>query len=117
VENSRAASDYGFPSLVGRICERSRRRKLLVVLQEILPVVAQPERERKIWPEPEFVLHEARDFVLPVPHRAIPLLLAKSVGKLRLVILDARKIIRTAKVGVVHHAPKTQVRNIHAEFQ
>ena len=99
-------------ALSGGPCQRQARRNVVVIVKEVLPVVAQPRRDGEIRAQPVIVLNEAARHHLDKHDVAEPLLLDERVWTLKLEILQARKIVSPAHVGVVIHAAPADIRHV-----
>src|SRR6185295_7762816 len=89
VEDPGPGADDGLSPFAGRVGEGEARRKVVVVLKEILPVVAQADVHGQIRPQPYLVLHEQTEHFLEERDVTIAELLREGVRTVIGVILQA----------------------------
>jgi hypothetical protein len=101
----------------GRIRKRKPRRKVVSVVEVILPVVSDSHGDLEVWTQPEFVLNESTDHLLPEHHLTIAALLHKRKRPVLQIVLQRRERVRSAEIGVVIEPAAADVRYVNTRAQ
>src|SRR6266496_68759 len=99
---------------VGRIRKRKSRRKVVSVVEIILPVVPNSHGDLQVWTQTEFVLDESTDHLLPEHDMTIAALLHERERPLLQIVLQGRERVRSAEIGVVIKPAAADVRYVNA---
>src|SRR5262249_32553590 len=79
---------------------------VVVVMEVVLPVVAEAERESEAWAHRDFILHEDAEHLLEKRHMSITPLLDERVGRATRILRQVGEVERAADVRpIVEVAP------------
>src|SRR5262249_9727686 len=100
VEKTGAYADHGLLDLSRSICNRSPWRKIVVVVEIVLPVVSQTEGDLQVGAHAKLILKEPAQELFnehDVPVTGLP---EQRKGMMLLVVFERRECVRTAEVGM-----------------
>ena len=114
VEDAHAGAEHVRFLVAGCVGHRQARRDVVVVVEVVLPVVAQAVADGEPGPHLPVILDVGADLLLEQRDVAVALLLDERVRRAARVRVEAGEIERPADVGPILEAPAAPVRQLEA---